>query len=88
MRLSFPSRSAPRSIGRLAFSGGLGSMARAALWIGGVIVPTVEIIRHGGFTPQTSIIGFGARVLIVVASIATLIQMWQRGEISWRPSAR
>lgn len=88
MRLRFPSRSAPRSIGRLAFSGGLDSMARAALWIGCVIVPTVEIIRHGGFTPQTSIIGFGARVLIVVASIATLIQMWQRGEVSWRPPAR
>lgn len=88
MRLKFPSRSAPRSIGRLTFRGGLDSMFSAAFNIGCVVVPTVEIWRHGGFTPQTSIIGFSSRVLIVVIFIVVLVQKWKRGEISWRPRAR
>ncbi len=88
MRLKLPSRSAPHSIGRLMFRGGLDSMFSAALNIGCVVVPTVDIWRHGGFTPQTSIIGFSARVLIVVFAIVVLVQKWKRGDISWRAQAR
>ena len=88
MRLEFPSRSAPRSIGRLMFRGGLDSMFSAAFNIGCVVVPIVDIWRHGGFTHQTDIIAFGSRVLIVVFAIVVLVQKWKQGEISWRPRVR
>lgn len=84
MRLKFPSRSAQRSIGRLTFSGGFDSMFSAAISIGVVAVAVFQIMEPGGFTPRTSIGGFGYRVLLIVLWIANLVQMWRRGDIGWR----
>lgn len=84
MRLKLPSSSAPRSIGRLMFRGGLDSMLWAAISIGAVVVATTQIVDHGGFTPQTSVVGFGSRVLLIVAGVANLVQKWRRRDISWR----